>query len=243
MRLLDLFCGAGGAAMGYHRAGFEVVGVDVAFQKHYPFEFHQADALEYMAEHGREFDVIHASPPCQAFTSLKTMWNAKEHADLVGPTRAALEKIGKDYIIENVVGAPLIAPFMLCGTMFGLGVGKAELRRHRLFEATFEVGLLTPCAHGLRANVIGVYGGHGRDRRRTVGVYGGAGGHSKRDRGIQEYNTAERAEAMGIDWMTGAELSQAIPPAYTEWIGKQLLAHFANSGMKEYVPSPPPNPA
>src|SRR3990167_10093300 len=110
MRLLDLFCGAGGAAVGYHRAGFEVVGVDAAFQNRCPFEFHQADALEYMAEHGREFDVIHASPPCQAFTSLKTMWNAKEHADLVGPTRAALEKIGKDYIIENVVGAPLIAP-------------------------------------------------------------------------------------------------------------------------------------
>jgi DNA (cytosine-5)-methyltransferase 1 len=227
-RLLDLFCGAGGAAMGYSRAGFDVVGVDIEPQKHYPFEFICGDALEYLgwlADHGRarEFDAIHASPPCQAFSSLKSMWNAKEHPDLVGPTRDGLVLAGRPYVIENVVGAPLVAPFMLCGTMFGLGVGAAELRRHRLFEASFPVGLQTPCAHGLRRQVIGVYGGHGRDRRRTVGVYGNAGGHSKRDRGIQEYSTVERREAMGIDWMTGAELSQAIPPAYTEWIGRALM--------------------
>ena len=222
-RLLDLFCGAGGAAMGYHRAGFEVLGVDIKPQKHYPFEFHQADALEFLRDHGREFDVIHASPPCQAFTALKSMWNAKEHPNLVGPTRDLLAEIGRPYVIENVVGAPLIAPFMLCGTMFGLGTGAAELRRHRLFETTFGIGLVPPCQHGARANVIGVYGGHGRDRRRTVGVYGNAAGHSKRDRGVQEFSTAERAAAMGIDWMTGAEMSQAIPPAYTEFIGRRIL--------------------
>jgi len=217
MRILDLFCGAGGAAMGYYRAGFEVVGVDIKPQRHYPFEFYQGDALEYCREHGHKFDAIHASPPCQAFTALKSMWNAKEHPDLVGPTRELLAAIGRPCVIENVVGAPLIAPFVLCGTMFGLGTGAAELRRHRLFETTFDIGLVPPCQHGARANVIGVYGGHGRDGRRTVGVYG------KRDRGVQEFSTAERAEAMGIDWMTGKELSQAIPPAYTELIGRQLL--------------------
>ena len=212
MRLLDLFCGAGGAAMGYHRAGFEVVGVDIKPQKHFPFEFHQADALEYLREHGREFDAIHASPPCQAFTALKSMWNAREHADLVAPTREGLFAAGKPYVIENVVGAPLIAPFMLCGTMFGLGAGEAELRRHRLFEASFPVGLQTPCAHA-RRQVIGVYGGHGQDRRRNGAP--------------QDFSTEQRREAMGIDWMTGAELSQAIPPAYAEWIGKQLLTVLA----------------
>lgn len=196
--------------MGYHRAGFDVVGVDIKAQKHYPFEFHQADALEYLAEHGPEFDVIHASPPCQAFSALKSMWNSRKHPDLIAPTREALRACGKPYIIENVPGAPLIAPFMLCGTMFGLGVGIAELRRHRLFEASFPVGLQTPCAHRLFRQVIGVYGGHGRDRRRKANT--------------QDFSTRQRREAMGIDWMTGTELSQAIPPAYTEWIGKQLMA-------------------
>jgi DNA (cytosine-5)-methyltransferase 1 len=246
-RLLDLFCGAGGAAMGYHRAGFDVVGVDIKPQPHYPFEFHQSDALEYVAEHGHEFDAIHASPPCQAFTALKSMWNAKPHPDLVDPTRQLLIASGKPYVIENVPGAPLIEAWMLCGTMFGLGTGEAELRRHRLFETTFAM-LVPPCSHYQRHLVIGVYGGHGRDHRRTrpatvgvygdgngrdyrrqpatVGVYGSAGGASVRD-GTQQFSTAERAEAMGIDWMTGNELSQAIPPAYTEFIGEYLLAEVA----------------
>lgn len=130
-RLLDLFCGAGGAAMGYHRAGFEVVGVDLKPQKHYPFEFHQADALEFLAEHGREFDVIHASPPCQAHTSLKNLHD-KDYPELIEPTRRLLEKTGLPYIIENVVGAPLRNPILLCGSSFGLRV-----RRHRLFESNW----------------------------------------------------------------------------------------------------------
>jgi DNA (cytosine-5)-methyltransferase 1 len=212
--LLDLFCGAGGAAMGYHRAGFdEIVGVDIKPMKRYPFQFVQGDALEYLAAHGREFDAIHASPPCQAFTALKSMWNAKEHADLVAPTRELLKKIGRPYVIENVPGAPLIRPIMLCGTMFGLGVKNAELRRHRLFELGFKWGaMIPPCAHYHRGIVCGVYGGHGRDRRRLPA----------RD-GLQGFPHADRAAAMGIDWMEGNGLSQAIPPAYTEFIGRQLI--------------------
>ena len=103
-RLLDLFSGAGGAAMGYHRAGFDVVGVDKEPMKRYPFEFHQGDALEYLAEHGHEFDAIHASPPCQAYCSLKSMPNAKKHPELVEPTRALLKASGKPWVIENVIG-------------------------------------------------------------------------------------------------------------------------------------------
>jgi DNA (cytosine-5)-methyltransferase 1 len=209
MRLLDLFCGAGGAGMGYHRAGFDVVGVDCRPQKHYPFQFHQADAFEYLEAHGHEFDVIHASPPCQAFTDLKRMYNAKQHPDLLTPMREVLRLTGKPYVIENVEGAPMQNYFTLCGSMFTLGTQDAELRRHRRFEANWLALMIPQCQHGRRARVIGVYGGHGRDRRRTVNT--------------QDFSVEDRRTAMGIDWMTGAELSQAIPPAYTEWIGMQLV--------------------
>jgi DNA (cytosine-5)-methyltransferase 1 len=221
-RLLDLFCGAGGAAMGYHRAGFEVVGVDIKPQKHYPFEFHQGDAMTWPLD---GFDVIHASPPCQAFTALKTMWNAKEHEDLLTPTRLRLIQSGKPYIIENVPGAPIKTPMILCGTMFGLKTddGRGELRRHRLFDLNWFVGLTPECNHA--GPVIGVYGGHGRDRRRTVTVTGHCGGYSRRD-GIKLFPIKQRSEAMGIDWMTGDPLSQAIPPAYTEFIGKHLMEYL-----------------
>lgn len=217
-RLLDLFCGAGGAAMGYHRAGFEVVGVDIKPQKHYPFEFHQADAMTYPLD---GFDVIHASPPCQAFTALRTSWNARNtHVDLLTPTRKRLN--GKPHIIENVPGAPIKAILMLCGTAFNLGTGNAELRRHRYFE-TNQAILAPPCNHGSR--VIGVYGGHGRNRVRTIGVYGGGHGENlhRASKGQKNYTASEQREAMGIDWMTVDELSQAIPPAYTEFIGKQII--------------------
>ena len=236
-RLLDLFCGAGGAAMGYYRAGFEVVGVDIKPQPHYPFEFIQADAMTFPLE---GFDAIHASPPCQAHTALKSMWNAKKHTDLLTPTLVRFESLPIPYVVENVMGAPMRAAIRLCGSSFGLGTGNAELRRHRLFELGGFVCFAPPCQHYSRQLVIGVYGGHGRDRRRTVGVYGDgngrdyrkhpksvtgnghAGGKSIRD-GTQQFTTAERGEAMGIDWMTGNELSQAIPPAYTAYIGARLL--------------------
>lgn len=219
-RLLDLFCGAGGAATGYHRAGFDVVGVDIKPQPRYPFEFIQADAVRVAAGEIDErmahfalwdgFAAIHASPPCQAFTSLRWMHNAKENPELVDPVRQLLNATGLPYVIENVRGAKLNATVRLCGSSFDLVTDTAELRRHRYFETNWTVGFVPPCRHGLRERVIGVYGGHGRDRRRTVNT--------------QDFSTDDRRVAMGIDWMTGAELSEAIPPAYTEWIGARLLA-------------------
>ncbi len=219
-RLLDLFCGAGGAAVGYHRAGFDVVGVDIKPQPHYPFTFIQADALEVFARDFwllggiQNFAAIHASPPCQAFTDLKDMHNALAHDDLLTPTRELLKETGLPYVIENVEGAPMTPTITLCGSSFGLGAEGARLQRHRHFETNWPL-LGPPCAHGVARRVIGVYGGHGRDRRRTVNT--------------QDFSTEARREAMGIDWMTGAELSQAIPPAYCELIGHQLMAHIRAS--------------
>jgi DNA (cytosine-5)-methyltransferase 1 len=135
MRLLDLFCGAGGAGMGYHRAGFEVVGVDIKPQPRYPFEFHRADALEYLNQHWREFDIIHASPPCQFYSRATKMNGTKHnHPDLLQPTIDALDATGKPYIVENVPGAPMKNYLMLCGTMFGLRVF-----RHRLFVTSPQI--------------------------------------------------------------------------------------------------------
>ena len=226
-RLLDTFCGAGGCSMGYYRAGFDVVGVDINPQKNYPFEFHQGDALEFIAEHGHEFDVIHASPPCQVHSVMTKRWGRdtiQNHVDLIPAARAVLKAAGKPYVIENVPGARscLITPVMLCGTMFGLGANGAQLRRHRYFECSFFVGLTPPCQHD-QSSSIGVYGGgqHPK-RRRTIGVYGHSGDYSKRD-GHKAFGVDARREAMGIDWMTQAELSQAIPPAYTEYIGKRIM--------------------
>lgn len=233
-RLLDLFCGAGGTGMGYHRAGFDVVGVDIKPQKHYPFEFIQADALEYLAVHGHEFDAIHASPPCQAHSIMrKGRWQDREHPDLISAVRELLTLSGKPYVIENVEGArgALLEPIMLCGTMFGLQTADgAQVRRHRLFEV-FDRGpllILSPACNHNNGSAIGVYGGGQHPARRrpaTVGVYGGTGESSHRD-GIVMFDVNARREAMGIDWMTGAELSQAIPPAYTEWIGRALVLHL-----------------
>ena len=224
-RILDLFCGAGGAGMGYHRAGFEVVGVDIKPQPHYPFEFHQADALEYLAAHGREFDFIHASPPCQKYSAMtKGRWKHRNHVDLIPETRELLISIGKPYVIENVPGAPLINPVMLCGSMFSLQAKcGAELRRHRLFELSIHPVLTPSCRHG-EGSAIGVYGGgQNPGRRRVIGVYGGHGRDRRRVANTQDFSVEARREAMGIDWMTGNELSQAIPPAYTEFIGKQIM--------------------
>lgn len=214
MRLLDLFCGAGGAAMGYRRAGFEVIGVDIKPQKNYPFEFRQADALEYCRDHGHEFNVIHASPPCQRYARIGCVHGVREnHPDLVDPTRETLNSTGLPWVMENVPDAKLKNAIILCGSMFGLGsVGELDgiyrqLRRHRLFES--NILLLSPeCNHD--GEPIGVYGRGGPQRAtRNRGYMGG---------------TRERIEAMGIDWMSRDELSQAIPPAYTEYIGRQLMA-------------------
>jgi len=222
-RALDLFCCAGGAGMGLHRAGFEVVGVDIRPQPRYPFEFHQADALTFPLD---GFDFIWASPPCQAHTAMKTMHNAKDHEDLIPATRARLVASGLPWAMENVIGAPLENPIMLCGTMFGLGVEDAELRRHRLFETSEPILLVPQCQHGARAT-IGIYGGHARNRkRRTIGVYGEGCRDSRRksDRGVEDFSIEHGRIAMDIDWMTTAELSQAIPPAYAEFIGRAALS-------------------
>lgn len=192
MRLLDLFCGAGGAAMGYHRAGFEVVGVDIKPQPHYPFEFHQADALTYPLD---GFDVIHASPPCQRYAPV-TRWRGKSenHPDLVALTHSRLRTSNVPWIIENVPNAPLHATVMLCGSHFGLNVV-----RHRIFQTSWGLCQLMPsCRH------YAVLAFEHKDERAF-------------------------ADAMGCTWMTAREAREAIPPAYTEWIGRQLLHSATNT--------------
>jgi DNA (cytosine-5)-methyltransferase 1 len=219
MRLLDLFCGAGGAAVGYARAGFDVVGVDVAPQPNYPFEFIQADALDFL--HGRvpgwkvwpiKFDAIHASPPCQGYVQWNNL-NAErygervEHPLLIEPTREGLEAVGLPYVLENVVGAPMRSALTLCGSMFGLGV-----RRHRLFEANVLFMGQKGCQH--TREEIAVYGK--LDGRR---IWTRADGSEVR----AAKNLEQAQAAMGIDWMTWDELREAIPPAYTEFLGRQLI--------------------
>lgn len=210
MRLLDLFCGAGGASMGYYLAGFdEIVGVDIAPMPRYPFDFVMGDALDYCKQHGREFDIIHASPPCQAYSVTKSL-SRKDHPDLVALTRQVLLETGKPFVIENVPGAPLINPLMLCGTMFGLRV-----IRHRLFE-TYPYTIWFPpasCRHDGRVSGSVRYDGRRRDLENfdylTVTGYNYVADYGRR--------------AMGIEWMTMEELSQAVPPAYTRYIGEQII--------------------
>lgn len=207
-RLLDLFCGAGGAARGYQLAGFHVTGVDIKPQPRYiGEEFHQADALEYCREHGHEFDAIHASPPCQAYSEATPMHMRSQLPDLIDDTRIAMRETGKPYVIENVENArvKLINPVMLCGTMFGLNVW-----RHRYFEV-HPVWFLAPalCHHNGRP------------------IVQHAGSHSRKlDGGHPVPAHVVRAE-MGIEWMRGHEAYEAIPPAYTEYIGRQLLHAIA----------------
>jgi DNA (cytosine-5)-methyltransferase 1 len=224
---LDLFCGAGGASMGLHRAGFDVTGVDIRPQPRYPFRFVRADALNPPFAL-RSFDFIWASPPCQAHTSLRKMWNAKPHADLIPQTREILTASGVPYAIENVPGSPLRSTVMLCGTMFDLRTDcGAELRRHRFFETNFII-LAPQCSHG-RA-VIGIYGGHVRDRCRTITITGHTPQQNVvRNRVRQTFSVDDARGAMGIDWMTMDGLSQAIPPAYSEFIGRAALVQLQSS--------------
>jgi DNA (cytosine-5)-methyltransferase 1 len=203
--------------MGYHRAGFEVTGVDLSPQPNFPFRFFQADALRMDIDFLRSFDVIHASPPCQSYSDLaKRNGNAHMWPRLIEPVREMLRATGKYYIIENVEGAPLVDPAVLCGTMFpGLRV-----IRHRLFEANFPI---YPPPHPIHPLV------HTFDKRKahfgkldqdTSFVQVTGGGNCK---------VANARDAMGIDWMTKNELNEAIPPAYTEFIGRELRRHLASS--------------
>lgn len=202
-RLLDLFCGAGGAAVGYHLAGFGVVGVDIRSQPHYPFEFHQADAMTYPLE---GFDAIHASPPCQRYSSLKSK-TSRDWPDLVAPVRERLSRYGRPWVIENVMPAPLRSGVVLCGLMFGL-----RTHRHRRFESS-EL-MLQPTLHdGPYPRTSTFKRKKQLDEGLLISVTGNVGSYCG-------------PLAMGIDWMTGDELSEAIPPAYTEWIGRALLAQL-----------------
>lgn len=204
-RLLDLFCGAGGASVGYHRAGFDVVGVDIRPQPDYPFEFHRADALEFPLD---GFDAVHASPPCQAFSRAKHLRAAQggkaSSPDLVMPVRVRLVASWLPHVIENVPGAPIRNDVTLCGSMFGLAV-----RRHRVFEVVGTILDKPPaCRH--------------KEQGRPVGVYHVMGDEIPKG-GRTAKSLAEGQAAMGIDWMRWQELKEAIPPAYTEWIGRRLL--------------------
>ena len=208
MKLLDLYCKAGGASAGYARAGFEVIGVDIKKQKRYPYQFIQADALEILADKDfiSQFDVIAASPPCQTHSATKHLRNAQGKStnkiDLIPQTREGLIASGKIYIIENVPGAPLIDPVVMCGSSFGL-----KVRRHRQFESNVKLTGLS-CNHKLQGKPVGVYGSM-RDE-----IPGG--GHTAK-------SLEEAREAMGIDWMLWGDLVEAIPPIYTEYLGKQIM--------------------
>lgn len=233
-RLLDLFCAAGGAAMGYYRAGFDVVGVDIKPQPRYPFPFLEHDALIVLDEltaggaigcdtHNErwyvgDFATVHASPPCQGYVERNKNLETP-HPKLIGLIRERLQKLGIHFVIENVTGAArhMVHPVLLCGTMFDL-----PLLRHRLFETSIPQSLIRPCAcrhngtvaHG---DYAAVYAMKGRGPRL---------GNGKRE-GPPRGQGPEWADAMGIDWMTREELTQAIPPAYTEYIGRELLRVLA----------------
>jgi DNA (cytosine-5)-methyltransferase 1 len=195
--------------MGYHRAGFDIVGMDIEDQPNYPFEFIRCDVLEAWIDLA-DIDAVHASPPCQDHM-LGGL--ARDHgtAYILAEVRAMLDEWGKPWVIENVPGAPMRADFILCGSQFGLTV-----RRHRWFETSPQLfDLQTPCDH----------------RGRIVGVYGHPHGSSGANRGMLPGTPENWFHGMGIDWMTVAELAQAIPPAYTEYIGRQLLEHLNSSNI------------
>ena len=216
-RLLDLFCCAGGAGAGYVKAGFEVVGVDIAPQPNNPHPFIQADVLTLDPKFIALFDAVHASPPCQSYSDLaKRNGNADEWPRLIEPVREILIRSGLPYVMENVEGAPLRDAVVLCGTMFrGLRV-----LRHRLFEASFPIA---PPAHKKHPKV------HTFDRRKShfgktdewkdyVQVTGGG-----------NCTLAAARQAMGIDWMSKGEINESIPPAYTKFVGEALLRHLAST--------------
>ena len=230
-KVLDLFCKAGGCSRGYEMAGFEPTGVDIERQKRYPYEFIQADAMEVLRDQAflEQFAFIHTSPPCQCYSVTKHLSNGN-HPDLVGPARELLLAMGKPYVIENVVGAPLIYPVRLCGSSFGL-----DLRRHRMFESNLMLRG-TKCRHkwqtprfphrnmlpgraSRKSSVVQVCGGGNSKESARLCKVVVVSGHDDSQHGVDLWR-----RAMQIDWMSRDELAQAIPPAYTEFLGKQIMA-------------------
>ena len=231
MRLLALFCGEGGAAEGYRRAGFTtIVGIDRKdTRKRYPGTFVQGDALAYLLEYGHTFDAIHASPPCQGY-SIATAGNLaarEKHARLIPATRELLRLTGKPYVIENVAQArsEMVDPVMLCGTMFGLHATDddgtpLEMWRHRLFESNLPLAAPRACRHGWHSEqVAGSYGGARRDKHEARHVRHGG------------YVPAAHVQSqlLGIDWMTQKGMHESIPPAFSEHIGRQLIDHLGRA--------------
>ena len=210
MKLLDLCCKAGGTSKGYKDAGFDVIGVDTVSQPNYPFEFRLGDGLEFLSKYGQDFDLISVSPPCQKYSKSATQWRkeGKEYPDLISPFRRLLIKLGKPYVIENVPGAPLINPIFLNGYMFGILV-----HRPRYFECSFPVkqpNILTSSPKPIKMGRPVKDG----DIIQPVGHFSGV-----------EYARKQ----MEISWMNQEELSQAIPPVYTKYIGEQWIEYIHES--------------
>ncbi|RYD56969.1 MAG: DNA cytosine methyltransferase [Sphingobacteriales bacterium] len=210
LKLLDLYCCGGGAGWGYHFAGFEVTGVDIEAQPKYRAgKFIQGDAIEYLTANYNDFDVIHASPPCQRFSKSAQQWrkDGKDYPDLVEATRKALIDTGKPYIIENVEGAPLINPILLCGGMFeGL-----KMYRHRLFESNLEISAPPHPVHTHKQAKMG--------RKPKQGEYIQMVGHFS--------GVAMAQETTGLTWLGQYELAQCIPPQYTQHLGKQIIEYLS----------------
>jgi DNA (cytosine-5)-methyltransferase 1 len=227
-KLLDLFCCEGGAALGYDRAGWDVLGVDLdpRFAKRYPFQFVTADAIEFVTLFSHEFDAIHASPPCQHASIATSGIDRSRYPHLIEPTRAALIASGLPYIIENVKGAALRNPLTLCGSMFDLTATDDDgtpvrLERHRLFESNILLSAPRPDFHDKAVQVAGSYGGARRDKVEARQVR--HGGY------VPSIPVQQRL--LGIDHMTQHGMHQSLPPAYTEWLGAQLLAHIESEAV------------